>query len=439
MIADIFKYDNFHNTLSSHFPSINYSEFHSGNFTSNNIKSKKSIIFFVDEPAVGFKELETELLYYFYTDQTITDNTIVEIANRYFDTIKTHFNFNESISQDTYKILAGVDWPTYDDFLQNKIKKNSNVYKEIDSYIKQQQELKINQYINQLKYKVEYVSELKIFLESIDKENTIVLVENNIVYNFLIKKGFKSIFIDVFHDIFGDIESTRNLPNIKIRKDNFDYNYYCLNNRFSPDRQNIIKTLNKYNLLDYGYITQNAQINESYSLNLKFNNVIYGNSLSKSFDNKEKKLCDQKNHNIYNNVRYSNHVKNLFFINDNIKTIVALVAETSLISRYITEKSVQPFLLGKIPLIIGYTGLNQFLKNEGFDIFDDIIDYSFDSILNVDLKINIAIKTNQDILKNFVITDDILKRLEYNQNYLLYSWTDKKINDIVKQIQELLY
>lgn len=421
---------------------MNFTEFHHGKITSNNVKSKKSIVYFLDEPAVDFVELETELIYYFYTDQSITDSTVVEIANRYFDVIEEYFVFNESISRNTYETLAGADWPSYNDFLQDKINKDSSIYHEISSYLAEYKKLKINQYIDVLKEKVSYLEKVKTFLNSIDKENTVILVENDIVYQFLIKKKFKCVFIDVFHDIIGDVNSIKNLTSIEIRKDNFDYNYYCLNNRFSSDRQKVIKTLNKYNLLDYGYVTQNARVSEMISLKHKFDGVIYRGNIAEVFDNRGSTLklynSDWKNHNTYNDIRYSNHVKNLFYLNKNIKSLICLITETTMSSRYISEKSFQPFYLGRIPLILGFAGINHFFKEEGFDMFDDIIDYGFDSINDVDLKIDAAIKTNQNILKNFSITDDIVERLKYNQNHLMYSWSDKQINKIVNKMREFL-
>lgn len=420
---------------------MNFTEFHCGKITSNNVKSTKSIVYFTDEPSVDFKELETEVIYYFYTDQTITDNTVIQMANRYFDVINEYFVFNESISHDTYKILAGNDWPSYDDFLQDKIEKDSSIYHEINSYLAEHKKTKINQYIDELKEKVSYLEEVKDFLNSIDKENTVVLTEQPIVYDFLVKKGFKSVKIDFHHNVIGNTFSTKNLPNIEVKKDGFDYNYYCLNHRFSPDRQKVIKALNKYNLIDYGYVKQNAEVFESISLRHKFDGVIYGGHKKEVFDNHQpSKLynSDWKNHNTYNNIRYSNHVKNLFYIDKNIKSPICLITESPMLSRYLTEKSFQPFHLGRIPLIMGFAGINQFFKEEGFDMFDDIIDYGFDSINDVDLRINTAIKTNQNILKNFSITDNIVERLKYNQNHLMYLWTDKQIDKIVNKMREFL-
>lgn len=437
MAENILSFDNFYNTLSSYFPSTKFTECHSGKIISNNITSEKSIVYLLDEPATGFKELDTELQYYFYTDQEITESVIAKIAKNYLSDLKLYFNFNEFISHDAYKNMAGTSWPTYDDFLQDKFEKNSEIHHEISSYISQYyEEPKINEYIDVLtNKKLKFLLDVKNLLSSLDKENTVILTENDIVYDFLINNGFKSVYMDVFHVIISDNLALRELPDIKINEDQFDYNYYCLNKRFATHREKTIRTLNKYNLLDHGHVTQNGVFEDKFSYKTKFNNVLY-NALGDSeiFD---LNLSDWKNHHTHNNTRYSNHVRNLFHINENLRSKVALVTETSMDNKYISEKSTQPFHLGKIPLILGCKGINNFLKCEGFDMFSDIIDYSFDSIDDVDLRIDTAIKTNRDVLENFTFTNDIVRRLEYNQNYLLHTWTDNKLKKIINQVQEL--
>lgn len=47
-----------------------------------------------------------------------------------------------------------------------------------------------------------------------------------------------------------------------------------------------------------------------------------------------------------------------------------------------TEKTLKPFLARQIPLFIGPPNLEKELRNLGFDLFDDLIDYSFEEIEN---------------------------------------------------------
>ena len=45
---------------------------------------------------------------------------------------------------------------------------------------------------------------------------------------------------------------------------------------------------------------------------------------------------------------------------------------------FFTEKSAKPFLMNQIPLFIAAPGMVQVLRNLGFDMFDDIVDHSYD-------------------------------------------------------------
>lgn len=62
-----------------------------------------------------------------------------------------------------------------------------------------------------------------------------------------------------------------------------------------------------------------------------------------------------------------------------------------------TEKTIKPFLATQIPLFIGPPNLENELRNLGFDLFDDLIDYSFEK--------------EKDHYKRFLLKMDELQRL----------------------------
>jgi hypothetical protein len=51
---------------------------------------------------------------------------------------------------------------------------------------------------------------------------------------------------------------------------------------------------------------------------------------------------------------------------------------------FITEKSVKPFLFAQFPIFLGKPGLVKHLREYGFDMFDDLIDHSYDDIEDID-------------------------------------------------------
>ena len=57
----------------------------------------------------------------------------------------------------------------------------------------------------------------------------------------------------------------------------------------------------------------------------------------------------------------------------------------------VSEKTIKAFCLKQVPIFIGHSNSLQKLRDLGFDLFDDIIDHSYDLELNIDLKIKKAI------------------------------------------------
>jgi hypothetical protein len=49
-------------------------------------------------------------------------------------------------------------------------------------------------------------------------------------------------------------------------------------------------------------------------------------------------------------------------------------------NRFITEKTWKPYLFGKIGFQFNYPGYYSDLKSFGFELYDEIIDYTFDNI-----------------------------------------------------------
>ena len=70
---------------------------------------------------------------------------------------------------------------------------------------------------------------------------------------------------------------------------------------------------------------------------------------------------------------------------------------------FITEKTAKAFALGQIPLILGPRRQVTLTKELGFDLFEDIIDVSYDSELDPNLRIKLF--TNS--LKKFIDSNPV--------------------------------
>lgn len=84
---------------------------------------------------------------------------------------------------------------------------------------------------------------------------------------------------------------------------------------------------------------------------------------------------------------------------------------------FITEKTFRPIAYGKLFLVVGSPEFEQNLKHMGFDIFDDIIDKSYD-IESSYIRVDAVFKSLGKLLQNPVDMQSILPRLEANKRIL---------------------
>lgn len=90
-------------------------------------------------------------------------------------------------------------------------------------------------------------------------------------------------------------------------------------------------------------------------------------------------------------------------------------------SGIITEKTLFAFAAGQIPLVIGHRGLVQQCRELGFDMFDDIVDTSYDQ-LGDDQRWCEALQRNRALLEQGVDASSVATRLQNQQHYLLENW-----------------
>ena len=64
-----------------------------------------------------------------------------------------------------------------------------------------------------------------------------------------------------------------------------------------------------------------------------------------------------------------------------------------------TEKSTKPFALGQVPIFISCYNSLSTIRSYGFDLFDDIIDHSYDNELDPHKRILLAIDQLEKICK----------------------------------------
>jgi hypothetical protein len=76
-----------------------------------------------------------------------------------------------------------------------------------------------------------------------------------------------------------------------------------------------------------------------------------------------------------------------------LETYINLVTETSINKNMslLSEKTFKPIVVGQLFILVAATGSIQFLRDIGIDTFDDIIDHSYDTIVNSRLRLETVI------------------------------------------------
>ena len=153
--------------------------------------------------------------------------------------------------------------------------------------------------------------------------------------------------------------ATKNLGNIDNLGEitNFDKFYLCLNAKGRNHRALFIDNLSKHNLFNDGIVTWNSVNRDNYEFK-------YWNEEIIKYDNYD--FSNQSTE--YSNVLFS-------------KALVNVVTETSEHPSYlfITEKTYKPILFEQPFICLGAKNQNHGLERFGFQLYDELFDYSFDT------------------------------------------------------------
>jgi len=95
---------------------------------------------------------------------------------------------------------------------------------------------------------------------------------------------------------------------------------------------------------------------------------------------------------------------------------IEIVCETNTTADtfFVTEKTFRPIAYGRLFMVIGSPEFEQNLKRMGFDIFDDIIDKSYDSESNY-IRVDAVFNSLRELLYNPVDMHYLLPRLQANK------------------------
>ena len=169
----------------------------------------------------------------------------------------------------------------------------------------------------------------------------------------------------------------------------FEKIFICLNNRSHTHRAKLIDSIFKNNLFQYGEISW-RQVDP-----------ILNNYIFKYW--KETKM------------RIDGDEENFYF---NSNCFLNLVPESTSDQLFFTEKTFKPILGEQAFLCYGYPNQNLYLKNYGFELYDEIFDYEFDSNPLLESRVDGIIKNLNSIkTRNPKELYDLVKeKIKYNKD-----------------------
>lgn len=120
---------------------------------------------------------------------------------------------------------------------------------------------------------------------------------------------------------------------------------------------------------------------------------------------------------------------------------VNIVTETEYfgITGIVTEKTLLAFAAEQIPIVIGHPGIVQHCRSMGFDMFDDVVDNSYDNISNDQglERAEQALLRNRDLIQGRVDLTQYRARLERNREWVLWGLPDRMEREFVVRAMAL--
>ena len=152
-------------------------------------------------------------------------------------------------------------------------------------------------------------------------------------------------------------------------KNNFEKLYISFNQKPKQHRAIFIDLIHKYNLTEFGEFTWNELLNE-WSNNFQFE--FWNEKIVRIDLNKDRKDLDVR----------KDYFTNYMLDNKCLFNIIGESMDNN-DGMFITEKTFKSIILGQPFICIGSPFQNIVLKEFGFRLYDDLIDYSFDQESNI--------------------------------------------------------
>ena len=102
----------------------------------------------------------------------------------------------------------------------------------------------------------------------------------------------------------------------------------------------------------------------------------------------------------------------------------------------VTEKTLLAMAAEQIPIVIGHQGIVNQCRRMGFDMFDDLVDNSYDTMSN-ECRVEMALMLNEDLIRGKIDIEPYRDRLEQQREYVLWGLPDRMEREFVIQARAL--
>jgi len=101
----------------------------------------------------------------------------------------------------------------------------------------------------------------------------------------------------------------------------------------------------------------------------------------------------------------------------------------------VTEKTLMALYAGTIPIWVGGWRIADYMASMGFDVFDDIVDHSYQREPDPELRCDYAVKRNLELLRNFDLASDSIELTRLQHNYDLLQ-QNVFLKDVLEKTQQ---
>lgn len=304
-------------------------------------------------------------------------------------------------------------YPIWSGDIENNLISDIKLYKPKNVVICAAEEFHIDIFeleknIEELEYLLEkYDTQMYIIINGLNSEEKYIFPKKNTTIIFW-PMFYALLSINTFYDTLLESE------HLWSENNKIDKSYISLNSRPKTHRAMLIDKLSKNNLLDIGYV---SWLESNYSCDYDF-----------KYWKKKKLILTDKNIEPWKS-----------FPLEYRKAFVNIISESDVDIQFITEKTFHAILIEQPFIVLGSVNYHKLLVEYGFELYDEIFDYSFDSNPDLNYRID-AIIENINKIKNenfYELRKIIENKIKKNKKHLLDIYHNKKfIPDFVKFIYD---